>query len=200
MQSLERLVPAVRAGFAADSLRADVERFIGASAPSSVIEEVVAFFEDGATAALARAAAANEPTKSLNDFARGLMDDPPPEARVRVVAEWVRVQGAGDFYVLMDQALSEGAHTVLAEFRPDAPGFVPLSGDPLFDQLEASFEAALVSFLHRYEGVSDDLIEQATAEYAGESGRWYVETYSLAVAEALRSAAQRTTTELRVGR
>ena len=194
---LELLVPAVQAGFAEPRLRGDVARFLERSAPPAVLEEVVAILEAGTAAELDRAAALSEPELSLEEFALGLASDPPPRERVGLLVEWTRAQGAGDFYVLMDQALAEGAHTVLAEFRSDAPPFVPLAGDALFERLEASFNAAVVTFLHRFDSVPDELIAGATAEYESEAGQWYVETYSLAVAEALRSAAARTAASLR---
>jgi hypothetical protein len=60
-----------------------------------------------------------------------------------------------------------------------------------------SFNAALVSFLYRFETVPDPLLERATREYATDAGQWYVQAYSLAVARAMRSAARRVVTTLR---
>ena len=72
-----------------------------------------------------------------------------------------------------------------------------MSGDVLFDRLDQSFQAVVVQFLYRYQGVPDDVIERATAEARTDAGRWFVETYSLGVAEALRAAGSRVAQQLR---
>jgi len=196
-QELERLVPAVQDAFAPDRLRADVASFLRSEADEGRIEGILAWMEDGANAELTRLTDGYEPSTSLDEFVRGLQDDPPTQQRILVVARWAEVLGAGDFYVLMDQALSEAAHTILAELRPSLPRFEPLSGQPLFDQLEQSFNASVVTFLHAYEPVPDEVLRRATEEYESEDGQWFVETYSLAVARALRAGAERAAAALR---
>ena len=46
----------------------------------------------------------------------------------------------------------------------------------------------LVSFLQRHEPLSDDELRRLTSAYESESGRWYVQAYIEAVAEAIRRA------------
>lgn len=188
---LERLVAAVQAAFSPEALHADVAAFVAAEAAPGRIEEILAWHETGANAELGRLSDAFEPPTTLQEFTRSLVVEPPPGDRIALMVAWAEAQGAGDFFVLLDQALEEAAHTVWGRLRDDAPAFRPLSGDPLFARLETSFDAAVVTFLYRLQTVPDDVIRGATEEYGTEAGRWYVETYSLAVARAIRAAGHR---------
>lgn len=194
---LERLVPAVRAAFAPDSLRNDVVGYLTAAAlGDGTVQEVLRWHETGANAELQRLADAYEPPLSLSEYARSLAMTPPDRERAELMIAWTESQQAAEFYVLMEQALHEAAHTVWAELRSDVPAFTPLDGAALRNRLEESLRAAVVSFLHRFEGVPLDTVRAALAEYETEAGQWYAETYSLAVAEAIRAAGRRAAQEL----
>lgn len=193
---LERLVPAVSTGFASDLMRRDVARFLESEDPAGYVGEVLTWHEGGATAELIRLSDVYEPPLSVEAYAQTLASDPPDQERVRLIADWAESQGAGGFYILVEEALTEAAHAVWAEFRPEAPAFAPMSGDALFARLDASQSAAIVRFLHRYETIPGDLVRAAMEEYRSEAGRWYVETYSLGVAEAIRAAGHRVVAEL----
>ena len=80
--------------------------------------------------------------------------------------------------------------------RSDARGFDSLSGGALFARLSQSSWAAVVTALHAHEPVSDELMFDSTLEYESEAGQWYVETYQLAVAEAMRAGGGRVATAL----
>jgi len=89
------------------------------------------------------------------------------------------------------KALDEAAHSVRQVFRPDARAFAALEGEVLLDRQEASFNAAVVAELHRSETVPDSVITGSTREFESDAGVWYVQSYQLAVAEAMREAAVR---------
>jgi hypothetical protein len=192
---LERLVPAVTDAFAPDRLRDDIAASV-ASQASVMAHEVLTWMEGGANAELAAIADAYDPPLTMEEFAARLDPEDIREERVRLMADWARVQGAGDFFVLLEQALAEASHTVLAELRADTPPFTPASGDELATMRLNSFNAAVVSFLYRFETVPDTLLERATREFATDAGQWYVQAYSLGVARAMRSAARRVVTTL----
>lgn len=195
---LERLVPAVRAAFAPDLMRRDVAELLAREAPGDgTVEEVLRWQEAGANAELRRVADTYEPPLTLSEYTRSLVEAPPDEERLRLIARWAQAQGAGEFYILMEEALAEAAHAVWAELRPDAPTFTPQSGAALQRRLADSFNASVVSFLYRYETVPDGVIRAALSEYRTEEGQWYVQTYSLAVAEAIRAAGGRAVGNLR---
>jgi hypothetical protein len=193
---LERLVPAVTDAFAPDRLRDDIAASVASEAPV-MADEVLTWMEGGANAELAAIVDSYDPPLTMEEFAARLDPEDIREERVRLMADWARVQGAGDFFVLLEQALAEASHTVLAELRPDTQPFTPASGDDLATMRQNSFNAAVVSFLYRFETVPDPLLARATREYATDAGQWYVQAYSLAVARAMRSAARRVVTTLR---
>ncbi len=60
------------------------------------------------------------------------------------MADWAQTQGAGEFYILMEQAMAEASHLVWAELRSDAPAFVPLGGAELRRRLTDSLNASVV--------------------------------------------------------
>ena len=188
---LERLVAAVRAGFAPGLLRQDVAGHIAAYAPEDALEEVLRWTENGAKAELDRVTESYEPPLTLEEYAESLRSSPPTDGRVRLVARWADVQGAADFYLLMGEAIDEAAHAVWAAFRPDAPAYTPPDADELGAARQMSLDAAVVTFLYRFETVPDEVLRAAIDEYAGEAGQSYVRAYTLAVAEAMRAAGRR---------
>lgn len=194
---LERLVPAVQEAFAPAALRSDIAAYMEANAPDDgSLDTILAALDGGASAELAAIRDAHEPSGSLEDYVRASMDNPPEEERVELVAGWAEAQGAGEFFVLMEEALSESAYRVWAEFRPDAPAYAPLPAPELNARLNDSFNASVIGFLRDLEPVPDSVLVAATEEYASEGGQWYVRTYSLAVASAMRAAGERTVAAL----
>ncbi len=190
-EELERLVPAVQAGFAPELLRQHIAAFLEAEAQEGRIEEVLAWMEGGANADARRIVDAYEPPLSLQDWLTEYTDEPPSEERVRLVARWTDARGTGDFFVLLDEALAEAA-----VLRPGSPAFTPMRGSELRGRLERSFSASVLTTLHESETVPDGVVRAAIAELESEAGRWYVLTWQLAVAEAVRSAGQRVVSTL----
>lgn len=194
---LERLVPAVQEAFAPDRLRADARSFVASEATDEeTVAEVLRMLESGANADMRRIVDAYESPLELQEYMRSLLATPPDRDRVDVVVEWTETQGAGDFYVLLDEALRQAAFEVWAVFRPDAPRFQPAEGAELQARLVDSFNASVVSFLRAYEPVPDSLLVAATEEFASPAGQWYVEAYALGVAAAIRAAGRRVATTL----
>lgn len=190
-EELERLVLAVQAGFAPELLRRDVAEFMVAEAPEGRLEEVLEWMEGGGSAEARRILAGYEPPLSLQDWLTEYTDEPPTPERVRLVARWTEARGTGEFFVLLDEALAEAAFAVRGVMRPGSPEFEPMRGSELRGRLERSFNASVLTALHSSETVPDDVVRSSTAELESEAGRWYVVTWQLAVAEAVRSAGRR---------
>jgi len=193
---LERLVPAVQAGFDPELLHRDIAAFMENEAPPGRVDEVVAWLGHGASADARRIVNEYEPPLSLEEWLSEYTTEPPSPARVRLVADWTDARGTGDFFVLLEQALTEAVYAVRSQMRPGADAFRPLQGEALMGRLENSFNAAVVTALHATETVPDSVLTGATEEIESESGQWYVQIYQLAVAEAMRSAGARVVDEL----
>src|SRR5690606_7215994 len=132
-----------------------------------------------------------EPSETLEQYALRLQSEPPPEPRVMVIAEWVQVQKAADFFLAVQEGQRAAAHTIAAALGDAAPAYEPLTQGAVAQQLQQYFGVALVSFLQMFERAPDDLIARATADYASPAGQWYVDAYSLGLLEAIESAAGR---------
>lgn len=193
---LAELHAAITAEFDYARLLADVIDELAAEAPDGEIATVLGWLEGGAAAEVRSLAAANVPPESLDDYVAGLPDDPPPAERIDVVGRWVDVQGTGDFFVLLQEALAESAYRIAGVIREDAPTFGRLRGESLTRALEGSRSAAVVRALYRHQAVPAPLIERSIAEYESPYGRWFVENYGVAVAEAVRAAGNRVVARL----
>ena len=195
-EELERLVPAVQHGFDPEKLRDDVATYMLEHAPDGYVEEIAGWVDSGASADVDREASAYKSPIELQEWLETFRNGPPSEERIRLVARWSKARQEGTFFLLLEQAIDEAAYEVWGALRSDARGFDSLSGDALFARLSQSSSAAVVTALHAHEPVSDELMFDSTLEYESEAGQWYVETYQLAVAEAMRAGGERVATAL----
>jgi hypothetical protein len=197
---LEDLVDAVYSAFDYGSLRADVHDELLAEATLEATTRVLEWMEGGATAAVRRIGEEYEPEQSLQEYAAEMTDEPPSEARIQLVSAWGEARGEGLFFVLVQEALREASYSVVDAMRPGTVGpFEPLSGDELELAQVNSHGAGVIRLLHGYAPAPDQLIRRATAEYASEEGQWFVDSYTLAVARAVRSAGLRAAEQLQGG-
>ncbi len=197
---LEELVDAVYSAFDYEGLRAEVRDRLVADATLDATTRALQWMEGGATAAVRRIGEEYEPAQSLQEYAAEMTDEPPSEARIHLVSAWAEARGEGPFFVLIQEALREASYRVVDVMRPGSTEpFEPLSGDELELAQVNSHGAAVIRLLHGYAPAPDQLIRRATAEYASEEGQWFVNSYTLAVAEAVRSAGLRAAEQLEGG-
>jgi len=188
---LERLVLAVLVEFDPDSMREDVARFMLKEAPQGYVARIAKWLRDGASATIDRQASSYRPPVPLEDWLATYTDKPPTEDRIRLVANWSEARQEGVFFLLLEQALDEAAHQVSKALRSQRTLFEPLRGEALSARLRQSSTTATLTALHAHEPIPDELIANSTLEYESEVGQWYVETYQIAVAEAVRAAGSR---------
>ena len=188
---LERLVLAVLVEFDPDSMREDVARFMLKEAPQGYVARIATWLRDGASATIDRQASSYRPPVPLEDWLATYTDKPPTEDRIRLVANWSEARQEGVFFLLLEQALDEAAHQVSKALRSQRTLFEPLRGEALSARLRQSSTTATLTALHAHEPIPDELIANSTLEYESEVGQWYVETYQIAVAEAVRAAGSR---------
>lgn len=197
---LERLVDAVYSAFDYASLRAGVHDELVAEATLDATTRALQWMEGGATAAVRRIGEEYQPEQTLQEYAAEMTDEPPSEARIHLISAWAEARGEGPFFVLIQEALREASYRVVDVMRPGAGvPFEPLSGDELELAQANSHGASVIRLLHGYAPAPDQLIRRATAEYASEEGQWFVDSYTLAVAGAVRSAGMRAAEQLRGG-
>jgi hypothetical protein len=196
-EELERIVDAVTVSFAYDSLYLDVKAFLIAEAPGGFVPTLLSWLEGGAVGQTRAIAEAYDPPVSLEEYMSEFTLEPPSVGRIQLVRELTEAQAAGDLFVLVQEALREAAHGAWSVLREDAVAFEPLTTSELQFDLTNSMAVSVMSLLHRYETVPDDLIRGAAAEWRSPSGEWYASTYGLAVAEAIRTAGERVVASLR---
>jgi len=196
---LERLVAVVLDAFAYERLLGDVTDFMVQEGTPELARSALEWMEGGATAAVRRIGDEYQPAQTLEEYAGELTDTPPSEARIHLISAWAEAKGEGTFFVLIQEALREASYRVHGAMRATAPRFAPLSGDELEIAQVNSHGASVIRLMHGYAPAPDQLIRRATAEYASESGRWFAETYALAVARAIRAAGERAAAALGAG-
>lgn len=196
---LQRLVAAALDAFAYERLLSDVTDFMVEEGTPELARAALEWMEGGATAAVRRIGEEYQPSQTLEEYASEMTDEPPSEARIHLVSAWAEARGEGTFFVLIQEALREASFRVHAAMRPGAPRFAPLSGEELEVAQVNSHGATVIRLMHGYAPAPDQLIRRATAEYETESGRWFRDTYALAVARAIRSAGERAAAALTAG-
>lgn len=195
---LERIVAAVTVSFAYDSLYVDVKAFLISEAPGGFVPTLLSWLEEGAVGQGRAIAEAYNPPVTLEEYMSEFTLEPPSAGRIGLMRELTEAQAAGDLFVLVQEALREAAYGAWSALRADAVAFEPLTTSELQFSLTNSMAVSVMSLLHRYETVPDELVRGATAEWRSESGQWYASTYGLAVAEAIRAAGERVIERLTV--
>lgn len=189
---LDELTRVVSEEFASNRMRQDVVSSMYEASLPVILESLSVLLTTGSIAEVTDITGNYEPPESLEEYLSTFEGNPPPEARVALIAALADAQEAAGFYLLLDEAAREGAHEVASAMTEGAsPGFEPLEESVIQDQLQRGFQFAVLSFLHRYRPVEDSLVASATAEYQTEAGQWYVVNYSTALAESIRLAASR---------
>lgn len=191
-RDLDELDRFVSEEFAPDRMRADVISAMYEASLPIVLEELSRLLTVGAIGQVRDIVDAYDPPETLEAYVQTLQAQPPPEERVVLMAALADAQQAAGFYLLLDESAREGAHQVArALTHGQAAAYEPLAEAVIQSQLQRGFQFAVVSFLHRYRPVEDELVAGATADYQTAAGQWYVENYSLALAESIRLAAMR---------
>ena len=130
-----------------------------------------------------------EPDETLEEYAAGLQADPPPQERVRLMVRFVQANEAGPFYVGLSEARRAAVRSVAAALRDDDLAALPELTDEEGAAVSDRYSmVALLSFLQQYAPLSDEQLGRLTSAYESESGRWYVQSYSEAVAGAIERA------------
>lgn len=178
--------------FAAERLHAYAIEALDQALSTPELEAITTLLEEGAIGELSDMVADFEPEESLEAFARTLATAPPPQDRVELLTRFADAQHAAALYLLVDERVREAAHRVASiATGGQTPPYRNL--DPLVerDQLQRGRQFAVLSYLHRLRPAGDALVASATAAYLTSYGQLYVESLSLAMAEAIQLAGLR---------
>lgn len=185
-----RLAPVLEAELAYEPLYEDLAAYLVEEAPEGRLARALEVLTTGSAGALTRQVAARPPSRSMEEFLEEMEASPPDPARLRVMVQWAEAQSAGDFYVVVSEALRRAVHEVVGEMTP-VPAYEPMDEPRYLALRQRSFEGAVGSFLYRFQDVPDEVIRRATEEYRSEAAAWYVEAYTLGIAEAVLAAGER---------
>ena len=196
---LTRLRTLAPAHFSEPRLRETVLERMRADSDEETVSELLGWLEADSTEEFRRIVREHETSESLADYAKRIERQRPGNQRLTLTTRHARAQGAGRFYVTMRQVTQRAAHDVLV-----AAG-VELESDPdardreIESQREDYLNLAILSFLQRYEPVSDEQLLEITERWESPSGQWYVDAYTAAVSAAIRRAGEGLAQQLRDG-
>ena len=185
-----RLAESVKGDFSYDSVRVYVAEAMLERSDPEVVQELLGWLPSGASAEIDELVGDSEPAVDLETYAQSLQANPPPEARIQLVAEWASVQAAGDFYALLLDAQIYAAHRIAGALSADAPAYEPPTPEQLQQYAMGGFNVAVLSFLQRLESIDETLIRSAIEQFSSDSGQWFVEAYSYALGDAIRIAGE----------
>jgi hypothetical protein len=179
-----RLLAALDQYFSLGALMPLMHRRFEAQGRAALMTAAAALAERGAISRVESTAESAPPSTSLEEYVAALDTAPPARQRIQLVAQLAAAQAAGDFFVLLSEGLRQAAH-VIADVE-----FEPISDQQWQEAAQQALLGAVVGFLHRYENVSDADLAAALEEWTSEPGSWYVQAYSLALAETALEAAE----------
>ena len=194
VEDQEVLAAAIEQGFDPLQVRARIVDLIASSATPELVDPLVASRTSGAEAEMSRLVEGFEPEESFDAFVAGLVD--PPTQRLRLLAELADARGAGDFELLLDQALSAAASRLVTLLGGRPEPFRPLSDESFDAAYRQRILTRSLELLHRMAPVPDDLVARVTASYTSEAGRWYVDRLTEAMQAAAVEASQRVESSL----
>jgi hypothetical protein len=181
-----RIDEVVATAFAAPALESAVIAHFIARSPGGELRAVREWLLSPAFAAIQAKANPDSIGESLDQFILRLEATPPPRERVELVARYVEVQRAGEFYVRLDDQLRSAAQRLAEDGSgsqlPPAPEPTPAEREAQLQQMSL---ISFLSFLQRFEALTDREAEELLGAYESPSGRWYVDTYTEALLHAI---------------
>lgn len=137
------------------------------------------------------------PELTIEEYAASLQNNQPPRDRVLAFFAFVEANKAGEFFL----GIQEASRTVTNEIYLSL-GFPDKTEEPLTEeektQLKQQYNlSTLVSFLWAMEPLSNLQVQKMTDAYNTDSGVWYVQTYSDALAYSINKAGEELISELK---
>lgn len=193
----ERIEEAVEEHFDEDVLYESVARSVAEEADRSTLAALMGWMTSGPVAEARRIADEYDPPLSLEEYASRLEREWPPQDRIELMVRLAEAQRAAPFYLIISETLRGAAHTLVQAVQPQIPPFRATPPDEARQAVQAYHGQSVLSFLHRFQPVSDELLATVAERYESDEGQWYVDAYTRAVGDAVLSAAERASAELK---
>jgi hypothetical protein len=110
------------------------------------------------------------------------------------MANLAEAEGAGDFDLLVDEALRVAANRFVAQLGGEIAPYEPLSDAAWSEAYRQKLVMRSLELLHRLERVPDELIRRAIEEHSAAPARRYADGYVAALQEAIYRAGARAAT------
>jgi hypothetical protein len=189
--STRRLLDLAAHHFADSVLYGYVVQYLMTNRDSALTERLAGWLFSDWAEAFRREAMVVGQSESLRDFVFRLRSDPPSPRRLDLIERFTEANHADRYYTDLEEAVRCAARRAeVAEFGMEArvDTVPPLSHEEVAAQLDEVFTVAALSYLQRFESVSDDALERMVLGFESESGQWYVQTCSAAIVHALERA------------
>lgn len=185
--------------FALDSLMSIMGRELQRLGDDETRTAAARLLETGAIASVDAARDASPPSVTLDEYVAGLEEHPPTQARIQLMNQVVAGQAAGPAQILLAERIREASHRIARATGAEVEPFAPLTQADWVTRAEEAHRETLISFLHQYENVPDELLEARVQDWITDAGAWLSEAYSVALAETVSVAADGAVAVLRGG-
>jgi hypothetical protein len=136
--------------------------------------------------------------ESFTEYAERIEANRPPQERFDLIGRMVHAQRGGEFYILTGDHLRASAERIVDEaMGPGTAVSVELTRDEDEDRRLDLEVITFVSFMKRYEPLTDAEAQRLLEGYESAAGQWWMSTYADAVLFAIDVATEAAISELR---
>ena len=186
-----KLAPIVHTYFAEDSLVAAAARHLAAAASTDLVLELRAWLLSDSIQTLEERADSSSEAESLEQFAQRIQTSRPPVERIQLAVRFTKIQRAGDFYVRYLTELQAASDAIAAAVLKTSSESRQPSSAQTAQAVQQFDQVATLSFLQRFETLTDAEVQRLIAAYESRSGMWYISAYTDAVTFAISDAARK---------
>jgi len=186
----------IRTHFSSDSLIASIVAHLQSSADPATFRTLKSWLLADSIRVLDMRADSASDREPLEAYAARLRANRPAETRIQLATEFVVAQRAAEFYVQFLGALRESAAVIGKAAGSTGPLPQPFTPGEIMGLKTQSTQVTFVSFLQRFDALTEAEVRRLVTAYQSPSGAWYVTAYTTAVATAIRKAAASTAAAL----
>jgi hypothetical protein len=192
-----RIAPVIEVRFSADSLIDDATSRFAAAAAAGPFAELRSWLLSDSIRAIEVKGDSAAAARPLEEYANALSENPPSDLLWQLAQRYARAQMAGEFYVRYLVEVQAAAFRV-ANAATGQDLEIPVPTEPQREGAVQQFaHFAAISFLQRFEALTEAEIIRLIEAYESPSGQWYVAAYRDAVGAALEAAGRSAAEQLK---